>query len=161
MLKPNIITLEEKTLVGKSIIMTFNDNKTSDLWRSFMPYRNQIKNRISTDLYSLQVYDKTFENDDFNPHITFTKYALVEVSQADELPENMTVFELPKGLYAVFNYKGMAKDVPSFFYQIMKVWLPQSNYNIDDRPHFELIKENYNPMDENAEEEFFIPIKLK
>lgn len=161
MLNPNIITLEEKALVGKSMVMTFNNNKTSDLWRSFMPFRNKITNRVSTDLYSLQVYNKTFEYDDFNPDIPFTKHALVEVTKIDKLPDGMALFTLPKGLYAVFNYRGMAKDVPSFFYQIMKVWLPQSIYNIDDRPHFELIKENYNPMDENAEEQFFIPIKLK
>ena len=38
-------------------------------------------------------------------------------------------------------------------------WLPQSEYELDDREHFELLPEGYSPVDPEAEEEVWIPIK--
>ena len=37
------------------MIMNLAENKTSELWRSFMPQRKEITNFLSTDLFSMQV----------------------------------------------------------------------------------------------------------
>jgi AraC family transcriptional regulator len=39
--------------------------------------------------------------------------------------------------------------------------LPNSNYHLDDRPHFEILGEKYKNADPGSEEEIWIPIKAK
>lgn len=43
----------------------------------------------------------------------------------------------------------------------LKTWLPASDYNLDNRPHFEVLGEKYKNNDPTSEEEIWIPIKLK
>jgi AraC family transcriptional regulator len=45
---PRIETLPEKKLVGKWLEMSFANNKTAELWRSFMPRKKEIFNTAST-----------------------------------------------------------------------------------------------------------------
>jgi AraC family transcriptional regulator len=65
---------------------------------------------------------------------------------------------LPSGLYAVFDYKGSSNDQSIFLY-IFGSWLPNSGYNLDDRPHFEVLGNKYKNNDPTSEEEIWIPIK--
>ena len=50
----------------------------------------------------------------------------------------MKSFILKKGLYAVFQYKGLSSDSKVFEY-IFSEWMPKSMFEIDDRPHFEVL----------------------
>jgi len=134
--------------------MSLANNKTAELWRSFMPRRNEIRNAKSTDLFSLQVYKEPISN--INQE--FEKWALVEVSNFDIVPKNMETFELDGGLYAVFSYKGLNTD-PTIFNYLFTDWLPKSNFEIDNRPHFEILGKKYKNNDPNSEEEIWIPIK--
>jgi AraC family transcriptional regulator len=43
-MKPRIEISNEKKLVGKRLTMNFADYKVTELWKSFMPRRNEIKN---------------------------------------------------------------------------------------------------------------------
>ena len=92
------------------------------------------------------------------PNLEFTKWAAVEVSQIDSIPANMETFVLEKGLYAVFHHKGSDSSI---FNYIFSEWISKSKYNIDNRPHFELLGEKYKNNDLNSEEEIWIPIKPK
>ncbi|MBK7667160.1 MAG: GyrI-like domain-containing protein [Sphingobacteriaceae bacterium] len=158
-MKPEIKTLTAKTLIGKRITMSLANNKTSELWKSFMPRRNEIKNVIGTDLFSIQTYSPDYFKV-FNPNNEFEKWALLEVSDTTPLPEGMETFNLPGGLYAVFFYKGLNTDFSIFNY-IFSEWLPKSEYNLDLRPHFEVLGSKYKNNDPESEEEIWIPIKNK
>jgi AraC family transcriptional regulator len=159
-LKPGIKTLPGKKLVGKRMSMSFADNKTGELWRSFMPRRKEIQNNIGTELYSLQIYAPLFfEN--FNPDAAFEKWAAIEVAGFDVIPNDMETFTLPGGLYAVFLYKGAASAAANLFQYILGDWLPNSEYTLDNRPQFEILGEKYKNNDPDSEEEIWIPIKPK
>jgi AraC family transcriptional regulator len=156
---PRIENLTEKKLIGKRLTMSLFDNKTSELWRSFMPNRRFIINNLTNDMISLQVYKPShFAN--FNPTDEFEKWALVEVSNFDNVPNDMETFTLAGGLYAVFDYKGLSTD-SSIFQYIYGTWLLNSEYDLDDRPHFEVLGEKYKNNDPNSEEEIWIPIQPK
>lgn len=158
--QPQIKTLTPKKLVGKSLKMSFANNRTAELWKSFSPRRNEMINNIGTALYSLQVYEPDhFLN--FNPTKVFVKYALVEVSDLDNIPEGMEAFELEGGLYAVFTYKGLPSQASPFFQYIFGTWLPNSAYELDHRPHFEILGGKYSNTSPESEEEVWIPIKKK
>jgi AraC family transcriptional regulator len=159
-MEPRIETLTEKKLIGQRIKMTFSENKTVELWRSFMPRRREIKNNLTTELFSIQVYKQVLDFNGFNPHTEFEKWATVEVSDFNTVPDGMETFILKCSLYAVFKYKGLNTDNRIFEY-IFTTWLPNSGYLLDDRPHFEILGEKYKNDDPDSEEEIGIPIKRK
>jgi len=155
-LYPRMEQLAEKKLVGQRIRMSLAENKTADLWRNFMPRRNEIDNKMNADLISMQVYSQSMKMGDFNQE--FDKWAAVEVPNFDAIPNEMETFTLEAGDYAVFDYKGLSTDSSIFIY-IFTNWLPKSEYSLDDRPHFEILGEKYKNGDTNSEEEIWIPIK--
>jgi len=156
-MQPRIKNLKEKKLIGKRLRMSLTTNLTGLLWGGFMPRRNEIKNNLTTEVISMQVYDSLYY-EDFNPSNEFEKWATVEVTDFDVVPKEMESFTLVGGLYAVFDYKGSSTD-NSIFQYIFTAWLPSSEYQLDDRPHFEVLGEKYQNNDPNSEEEIWIPIR--
>ena len=157
---PEIKILPEKKLVGKRMLMSFSNNGTGDLWRSFMPVKNEIENHKGTDLYSVQIYAPAFF-DDFNPDTVFEKWAAIEVTSFRTIPSGMETLVLKGGLYAVFLYKGAANESENIFRYILQTWLPGSEYLLDNRPHFEILGDKYKNNDPASEEEIWIPVKPK
>ena len=96
----------------------------------------------------------------FHPKNEFERWATVEVTHYDHVPPDMESFDLIGGLYAVFEYKGPSGD-PSIFQYIFDIWLPASDYDLDNRPHFEVLGERYQSNKPESEEEIWIPIKKK
>jgi len=158
-MKPKIQTINQKKLIGKRLQMSFADYKIGELWRSFMPARKEITNNLTNDLISLVLYQPDHFTD-FKPTNEFERWATVEVSSFDNVPAEMETFVLQNGLYAVFDYTGLNTD-HSIFQYILETWLPQSDYVLDNRPHFEVLGEKYKNNDPTSEEEIWIPIKMK
>lgn len=158
-MQPRIITVEAKKLIGQSIDMSLVNNKTFELFSGFMPNKAQITNAMSQDVYEVMVYDDAYFKT-FNPNTNFTKWGALEVDGIETIPEGMKSYVLEGGLYAIFNYKGLSQDFSKLMQHIMMVWLPQSDYRLDDRPHFNVLGEKYKRDDPNSEETVFIPIKL-
>lgn len=160
-MNPVIKITKEKKLIGKRMIMSLADNKTYELWKSFMPRRKEIRKNLTTELISMQVYDKSYDFRNFDPKATFEKWAAIEVPNFDMIPEEMETYTLSEGLYAVFMYKGAASQGADMFRYIFGTWLPGSDYLLDNRPHFEILGEKYKNEDPESEEEIWIPIKPK
>ncbi|MEM8524871.1 MAG: GyrI-like domain-containing protein [Bacteroidota bacterium] len=156
-MNPRIEKLSEKKLIGYSVVMSMSDNKTGQLWGQFAPRIKEIPNRVSAEKISMQVYPPLFY-DQFNPNQIFEKWAVVEVESFEDIPDGIKSFLLREGWYAVFDYKGSSSDV-SIFQYIFAEWLPDSDYELDDRPHFEVLGSKYKNNDPDSEEEIWIPIK--
>ena len=156
-LRPRIEVLTEKKLIGIRLIMSMADNKTRELWKSFMPRIKEIPSKKTDNKISMQVYKNSYFIK-FNPYEEFEKWATVEVNNFHKLPNGLETFILKGGLYAVFDYKGLSSDNRIFQY-IFTQWIPQSDYILDDRPHFEVLGKKYKNNDPNSEEEIWIPIK--
>jgi AraC family transcriptional regulator len=155
-----IIEVKEKILVGKSAKMSFVNNKTFELWRSFMPEKGKIQNQIPVNLFSVEVYPDNFFRD-FNPANEFDKWAAVEVSNLTEIPAGMDSLIIPQGLYGVFIHKGPASKGKDTYDYIFNRWLPVSDYSLDNRPHFALMDNRYKNESEDSEEEIWIPVIKK
>lgn len=153
--------LPKKQLIGKSVRMSLVDNKTGEVWRDFQLNKSVISNTIGTDLYSIQVYENSDYFENFSPQTEFTKWAAIEVADTLNIPNGFTSFELSAGLYAVFVHKGTAQEFQKTFQYIFSQWLPNSDYDLDNRPHFELLGKKYKNNDPSSEEEVWIPILKK
>ena len=154
--EPNIVALAETHLVGVHKTMSRSADLTPDLWRSFMPRRGEVRHRSNSNFISMQIFPNG-PAQVADPEATFTKWAAVEVSPDSNLPEGMQRYTLSGGLYAVFHHQGPATDISTFMYAF-GTWLPGSAYALDDREHFEVLPENYQPMAPDAEEDIWIPI---
>jgi len=155
-MEPRIEILELKKLIGIRMEMSLSNNKTTELWQQFMPRRGEIKNRLTTDFISMQKYG---ENWAFAPDSLFEKWATVEVLSFAELPPNMETYLIQGGKYAVFIHHGPASAAAKTMQYIFSEWLPKSTYTLDNREHFEVLPDDYSPVDPNAKEEIWIPIK--
>ncbi len=157
-LQPQILSMSEKKLAGKRLVMSLAANQTYKLWKSFMPLPNAIKNKLNNDFISMQLFPLSFDFSFANPDAEFEKWAAVEVSDFENTDDNMESYMLKGGLYAVFSYKGLSNDSNIFRY-IFVSCLPQSGYTLDNRPHFEILSDKYKTNDPDSEEEIWIPIK--
>lgn len=156
---PRIETINEKKLIGIHLKMSFAEYKVGELWKTFMPRRKEIINNLTNDLISMVVYQPRHFAD-FKPTNEFERWATVEVASFNNVPTEMETYVLQSGLYAVFNYKGLSTN-NSIFQYILGIWLPNSDYVLDARPHFEVLGDKYKNNDPNSEEEIWIPVKTK
>lgn len=158
-MEPEIKNCGERKLVGHSCSMSLAEYSVGRLWAGFMPHRKEIPNALNRDLISLTVYSPGHFSD-FDPRRPFEKWALVEVPDFSRVPDGMKTFLLEDGPYAVFHYKGAAQD-HRFFEYILREWMPQSEFELADRPHFEILGENYKVSDPAAQEDIWIPVQRK
>ena len=126
---PRIETVGERKMVGLRLTMSLSMNRTRELWQNFMRLRQQIKNQVGSDLYSIQLYDDLYLKR-FSPHTTVEKLAAVEVEDFNEVPPEMVSFTLPSGLYAVFLHKGAASTGPATFNYIFLNLKPHTSNNV-------------------------------
>lgn len=157
---PSLQTIKSKKLIGHHRTMSFQDNSTYTLWNRFMPLRHTITNAIGNELYNVQLYAVGFF-EHFNPSHPFEKWACKEVSDFENIPDGMSTIEIPEGLYAVFHYKGDNSQAAEMYNYIFTEWMPNSGYQLDLRPHFEILGEDYRYNDPNSEEDIYIPILPK
>ncbi len=158
-MKPEIVKIEKKRMLGMRMEMSLIDNRTGELFQQFMPRKKEIKNVISSGVYALQQY----EFNSFTPNTIFEKWACVEIENNQKVLDGMETFVLPTGLYAVFVHKGTVQDFVKAMGYITQQWVPNSIYKIDNnRPHFEYLDHTYlGPNNPLSEEEIWIPIKEK
>ena len=138
--------------------MSFNNNRTGELWKNFIPRYRDIPVKNSDDLYSVEVYPAGFFKR-FDPDTPFQKWAGVEVPANAEWQEGLEQLIIPSGAYAVFLHRGPAAEAGITYQYIFEKWFPLSGYMIDDRPHFAVMGPKYKPASAESEEEIFIPLR--
>lgn len=159
-MKYRVVDSKEILVVGLKAETNFHDisQVTPQLAKQFMPRLGDIKSRKDTFTLSLQNYNH-FDFKTFNPNETFDKWVGVEVTSLEDVPEKMKTLTITSGRYLVIDFRGLISDFIILWQNIHSSWLPNSEYELDDRPHFEKLPPSYNPMQPVNEEEIWIPIK--
>jgi AraC family transcriptional regulator len=155
---PELRIFPAKTFVGKRLRMSFTSNRAFELWNVFMPQRRDIIGAKGDELYDIQIYPPGYF-DRFNPSAEFEKWAAVEVSGTADVPPGMEHLKIYAGQYAVFIHRGPESKAQETFEHIFTSWLPSSGFEIDDRPHINVMGKNYSRHAEDSEEEIWIPVK--
>ena len=146
--------------VGIQLIMSFQADNSYVLWHSFMPRITEIENRLGFYLVSAQVYPLGFFNS-YMPHTEFVKWASVAVSRLGSVPLGMHEMHIEPSLYLRFMHMGTSKMAHEAFDYIYSSWLPKSDFEVDQRPHFEILGSKYAHDKPHSEEEIYIPIRPK
>lgn len=155
---PQIITISNRQLVGKRITTSLAAKETETLWKHFKPRIKEISEVVPNAFFSVQIYS---HQGTFTPDTQFEKWAAVEVKKVEKLPVELETLTIPEGMYAVFIHKGLPGDFPKTSQYIFGKWFPSSGYELDNRPQFEVMYDQYRPNDPDAEEEVWVPIRKK
>lgn len=159
-MEAKIVTFDCKLILGKKLEMSLANNLTPILWKSFIPQIPSIPNRITKELISVSVYPQDYFQS-FHPSRNFEKWAGVEVSLTNDTLIGLESLRIENGMYAEFLYQGLPKEAGVFYQNIFRNWLPNSKYQLDASPHFEVMGEKYKNEDPNSEELVYIPITLR
>ena len=68
---------------------------------------------------------------------------------------------LKAGFMLYFYIKELQMHAADTFRYILGEWMRDSDYDLDNRPHFEILGEKYKNGSPDSEEEIWIPVKLK
>ncbi len=147
-------------IVGKFISLNLLKYNVTPLWSSFMPNRHLITNTSDENLYSLSIYPEGYFHN-FSPTTNFIKWAGKRVNTIHDVPTGMDILLVQEGLYMVFNYKGSSEKAGEFFNMVYSKCIPESDYTLDNRPHFEILGAKYKNNSDDSEEEIWIPVKPK
>lgn len=157
--EPKLLTVSEKTLVGTRIRTSLAESRGGEIWRALRSQAAEVSDRVGTDFYSVRVYDPEYSFTKFDAAARFDKWAAVEVYKDPSLPDGFESHSIPVGQYAVFICRGTPAMASNTFGFVFGTWLREADFDLDDRPHFEILDNNWNPFDESANEEVWVPIK--
>ena len=127
----------------------FSTEETSGLWRNFRAL--MAEKGIKSDFYSVQIHEQNA------PGKIIERWAAVK--EGEGLPSGLQSLEIPAGLYAVFLYKGGAGGFVEFYQDQCSRAIPDLGLMLDERPHFQLLGDKFNPFSDDSEEEIWIPVK--
>lgn len=158
--EPKIVTTPAKIIAGLKEETTLSATNSFALWQQFGPYRSSLKDRVTSGSYHIQVYSQDVSSQPLLPSTIYTRWVGVEVTASFNIPNDLEKLIIPEGTWAVFEYVGTARDFGSFASYIYSQWLPNSKFQLADRPHFEYLPESYlGPTHPEAREEVWVPIQ--
>jgi len=100
-INPRIEISPSRRLIGMSLETSLIKNKTVQLFKTFMPRKKEIQNVVSKNVFDIRVYPSDYYAH-FNPSKNFTKWAAVEVTTFEAIPDGMKSIIVESGQYAVF-----------------------------------------------------------
>lgn len=149
-------------LMGQKMSISLHQTEQIPLlWKKFKTSLSMNKLLNNRRFFSVSLYGNALAEGSFGPDTEFEKWAATPILKGDELPEGNEILEIEAGLYAVFLHRGLPGDFPKTADFIFNHWLPGSDYQLDSRPHFEIMDENYRINDPDPEEEIWIPVRPK
>jgi len=159
-MEPQVITIAKKDLAGLFVKTSLANNKIPKLWSDFMSLIAEMNNKPYTDCYEVSPFDPAFKMEDFTKDMEFTKWAAVEATDVDNLPNGLQSITIEGGKYAVFAHKGAMSNIQMSFDYIYGTWLLNSGYELDQRASFEQYGAQYfGPEHPDSITKIWIPIK--
>ena len=149
------MNLSPKSFVGYKQEMSLSENTTPKLFQQLMQLRSKVEQNASF-IYDIKIYPSSyFQN--FSPTTNFIKWVALE--NTPQLGScKLDGITLSGGLYAKFN-NPYGFGNPKVYQDIFQKWLPSSDYQLDQRPHFDVFVPQKDPS--QIAEDIFIPIKPK
>ncbi|MGE7915796.1 AraC family transcriptional regulator [Lysinibacillus xylanilyticus] len=159
MKKPEIVHLQKKLIIGSVYNTTLQDDKYFvDIPEFYFDFgENQYYKRISNKVAPNMAYGITtnFQEDGHFSFIIGEEVQKYDIS----LKGNFVNFEIPEGKYAEFKIDGNSEHVQNTRRYIYGVWLPNSNYERNSGPDFEITDVVNSTFPHDMKMKIYIPIK--
>ena len=89
-------------------------------------------------LESAEIIGMSFDNPDITPKSKCRYYACMTVPDNTSTPKDIGLMDIPAGRYAVLPFDGTTDDISDAYRAFYAKWLPQSGFEPDDRPCYEV-----------------------
>lgn len=154
--QPKIVSMDAITFVGIEKRFTFDTiSEIHMLWMEFMPLEGSIQNKVKPT----EAWGASYNMDYSVQPGEFTYFVGVEVSDAKNIPDGMTVHVAPASKYAKFTHYGSLDNLSETYTYIYNIWFPQSGYGMGMGNELELYGKKFNPQSDTSEMYIFVPIK--
>lgn len=158
-IEPQFVIRDEFVIAGYRKHTRNGFHVIGESWYELKQHLDCIQRKNEKVIYGFEDYSEDFCVDP----LAFYYMAAVEVDKDDKLPAGMDRKVVPKAEYAVFPVKGNNTngEIGQAFRYIYDVWLPNSEYCIDERilADFEYYDERWDCQSSAAQLEIFIPIR--
>lgn len=142
---PKVIAKSEMILVG----LTSDRSDIHGLWMKYSDKAGAIPNKVEGRGYELHRFLKD------SIEVTVGE----AVTQADSIPEGMSVIHVPAGQYAIFTHR-LANGGYEGLNLVMEKWLTTGPYEHSDNFMIEVYDERFKGGDQpDSEIDFWIPVR--
>lgn len=130
----------------------------AEIWAKFISLKDEIPGTVDQSCYGIHFTDK-----DYDPKaMKGSKYFVgMEIREKVELPEGLSLHEVPGGHYAVFDYIGSINGIGKAYGYIFGEWLAASNYTPAMSDMFERYDESYAGDSDKSMVEIWIPVQKR
>lgn len=160
-LSPEIVMLEPKYIAGFRFCMSIENNNTINMWEKLnaqLVKQNYIS--MNNNRYSIYETGDTCSQNTFNKNSEATLFIGIETTPDNHVPKGMKLKEISGGKYSKFIHKGTVENLIYTYYYIWGIWLPNSNFQLDDRDDLECYTEKFLGAENEASQiEIYFPLK--
>lgn len=158
-IEPRFEEREEFVIAGYRKHTRDGFNVIGEAWFELKNNMDAIKRKNEHTMYGFEDYSEDFSPDP----LSFYYMAAVEVDKNAILPEGAYRKVVPKAKYAVFTVNGnnAGGEIGKAFHYIYFVWLPNSEYCIDENAlsDFEFYDERWDCQLATAQMDIYIPVR--
>lgn len=158
-IEPRFEEREEFVIAGYRKHTRDGFNVIGEAWFELKNNMDAIKRKNEHTMYGFEDYSEDFSPDP----LSFYYMAAVEVDKNAMLPEGAYRKVVPKAKYAVFTVNGnnAGGEIGKAFHYIYFVWLPNSEYCIDENAlsDFEFYDERWDCQLATAQMDIYIPVR--
>ena len=148
-MEPQIVSKPAFTVVGMPYHGKNQNNEIAQMWDEFNKVSDKIQNIVDG---AFGVCGST------EPDGNFRYLAGFAVSKVENVPQGMTVWEVPAQTYAVFPCT--LKTIHEAYKYAFETWLPKSDYTYTKGPDYEYYDEKFDPEDaEHYTLHIYIPVQ--
>lgn len=148
-IEPTFVNRPAFIVVGVKYHGKNENNEISQIWDwEFLPRVKEIPSAVHPEVsYGVE------GNFDEETGV-FDYVAGVEVSDADDIPEGMAVWEVPENTYAVFPCS--LRNLGETLEWIQQSWFPESEYQLAAGPMFEYYDTDFDPIEQTMA--MYVPV---
>ena len=121
------------------------------LWQRFVPYMGNVPGQVGRTSYGLCR--------NYGAGGSFDYLSAVQVAGSPSLPAELSTFEIPRGIYAVFSHTEHISTIGHTWMAIFSEWLPASGCTLEEEPNFEVYTDHFDPRSGTGLVEIWIPLK--
>jgi len=149
-MEPKLVKRPAFSVVGMEYRGSNENDEIKQLWGEFWPRVHEIRD-INWANGSYGVCRDWPEGEGLD------YLAAVEVDRAEQVPHDMTSWQVPENTYAVFPCT--LPTLHEAYRYAFEDWLPQSGYTRADGPDHELYSREFDPEDPSSRMYIYIPVR--
>lgn len=154
-----VVTKKAFTIVGYQIKANLQEIEEQGLGKQTLARLKEnvelVKNKVGEQIILVQVYDM---KPDFDPMVDpFTQIIGYEISEVEDVQEDMTIHTVPENNYVTATHKGLEAELPRTYNYLYGTWMTMNHFQPVGYD-FEIWDKRYKPEKPENEIDVYVAI---